>query len=122
MQKWVIVMMFVQTPPLIPSTSVGPLSNLFAERFNLIPDDVYAGCWVTDFPFFEKTESGLTSLHHPFTQPSTSIHEGMSEDDILAIKARAYDIVINGQEVGGGSIRIHDSAQQALIFKLLKLK
>ncbi|MGC6366589.1 MAG: aspartate--tRNA ligase [Candidatus Marinamargulisbacteria bacterium] len=116
------VMMFVADTSLDTVNQVlGRFRIYLAERFNLIPDDVYAGCWVTDFPLFEKTESGLTSLHHPFTQPSTSIHEGMSEDDILAIKARAYDIVINGQEVGGGSIRIHDSAQQALIFKLLKL-
>ena len=116
------VMMFVADASLDTVNQVlGRFRIYLAERFNLIPDDVYAGCWVTDFPLFEKTESGLTSLHHPFTQPSTSIHEGMSEDDILAIKARAYDIVINGQEVGGGSIRIHDSAQQALIFKLLKL-
>ena len=116
------VMMFVADASLDTVNQVlGRFRIYLAERFNLIPDDVYAGCWVTDFPLFEKTDAGLTSLHHPFTQPSTSIHEGMSEDDILAIKARAYDIVINGQEVGGGSIRIHDSAQQALIFKLLNL-
>lgn len=116
------VMMFVADASLDTVNQVlGRFRIYLAERFNLIPDDVYAGCWVTDFPLFEKTDAGLTSLHHPFTQPSTAIHEGMSEADILAIKARAYDIVINGQEVGGGSIRIHDSAQQALIFKLLNL-
>ena len=116
------IMMFVaDTNPATANQVLGRFRIMVAERFNLIPDDVYAGCWITDFPLFEKTESGLTSLHHPFTQPAQHIHEGMSEKDILNITARAYDIVINGQEVGGGSIRIHDSQQQALIFKLLKL-
>jgi aspartyl-tRNA synthetase len=116
------IMMFVaDTNPNTVNHVLGRFRIMVAERFNLIPEDVYAGCWITDFPLFEKTDTGLTSLHHPFTQPAQHIHESMSEDDILNVTARAYDIVINGQEVGGGSIRIHDSQQQALIFKLLNL-
>ncbi|MEC8677254.1 MAG: amino acid--tRNA ligase-related protein, partial [Candidatus Margulisiibacteriota bacterium] len=116
------IMMFVaDTNPNTVNHVLGRFRIMVAERFNLIAEDVYAGCWITDFPLFEKTDTGLTSLHHPFTQPAQHIHESMSEDDILNVTARAYDIVINGQEVGGGSIRIHDSQQQALIFKLLNL-
>ena len=116
------IMMFVaDTNPNTVNHVLGRFRIMVAERFKLIPEDVYAGCWITDFPLFEKTDTGLTSLHHPFTQPAQHIHESMNEDDILNVTARAYDIVINGQEVGGGSIRIHDSQQQALIFKLLNL-
>ncbi|MEK9727255.1 MAG: aspartate--tRNA ligase [Candidatus Margulisiibacteriota bacterium] len=100
---------------------LGKFRIVVAERFDLIPENEFSGCWITDFPLFEKTDAGLTSLHHPFTQPAQPIHEGMSETEILGINARAYDIVINGQEIGGGSIRIHDSQEQALIFKLLQL-
>ncbi len=92
-----------------------------AERFDLIPKDVFSACWITDFPLFELNNGALTSLHHPFTKPKTALHEAMSQDDILNVTAEAYDVVINGQEVGGGSIRIHDSKEQELIFKLLKL-
>ena len=110
------IMMFVaDTNPNTVNHVLGRFRIMVAERFNLIPEDVYAGCWITDFPLFEKTDTGLTSLHHPFTQPAQHIHESMNEADILNVTARAYDIVINGQEVGGGSIRIHDSQQQALI-------
>ena len=116
------IMMFVADPSVAKVNDIlGKFRIVVAERFNLIPQDDYAGCWITDFPLFEKTDSGLTSLHHPFTQPAEHIHESMSEADILNVKARAYDIVINGQEIGGGSIRIHDAQQQALIFKLLQL-
>jgi aspartyl-tRNA synthetase len=100
---------------------LGRFRTLTAERFNLIPPDTFSACWITDFPLFEISNGQLSSLHHPFTQPATAIHEGMSQDQLLQTKARAYDVVINGQEVGGGSIRIHDSKQQALLFKLLGL-
>jgi aspartyl-tRNA synthetase len=103
------------------NTVLGKLRLHLANRFNLIPKGVFSGCWVIDFPLFEETDAGLASRHHPFTQPAEAIHEDMSPSQLLAIKARAYDIVINGQEIGGGSIRIHDPQQQALIFKCLRL-
>ena len=116
------IMMFVADASLaVVNDVLGKFRTSLAERFNLIPDDVYAGCWITEFPLFEQSEHGVTSLHHPFTQPADPIHETMSVDELVTIKARAYDIVINGQEIGGGSIRIHDANQQALIFKLLSL-
>tara|TARA_A100001015_G_C15029940_1_gene732650 strand:- start:1345 stop:3165 length:1821 start_codon:yes stop_codon:yes gene_type:complete len=116
------IMMFVADASLaVVNDVLGKFRTSLAERFNLIPNDVYAGCWITEFPLFEQSEHGVTSLHHPFTQPADPIHETMSVDELVTIKARAYDIVINGQEIGGGSIRIHDANQQALIFKLLSL-
>jgi aspartyl-tRNA synthetase len=116
------IMVFVaDTNMSVVNQVLGRFRVAVAERFNLIPDDVYAGCWITDFPLFERTDTGLTSLHHPFTQPSEPIHEGMTQDQVLGITAKAYDIVINGQEIGGGSLRIHDAKAQALIFKLLNL-
>ncbi len=117
------IMMFVADGSLATVNNVlGRFRVYVAERFNLIPDDIYSGCWITDFPMFEKTDEGhITSLHHPFTQPINDVRDDMSEEDVLNLTARAYDIVINGQEVGGGSIRIHDSKQQETVFKLLKL-
>ena len=117
------IMVFVADGSLATVNAVlGRFRVYVAERFNLIPKNTFAACWITDFPLFETTDNGsLTSLHHPFTQPVSSIHEDMSKEDILALTANAYDVVINGQEVGGGSIRIHDSKQQEIIFKLLNL-
>ena len=116
------VMVFVADASLRTVNDVlGRFRPLIAERFNLIPDNEYRACWITDFPLFELNDGHLTSLHHPFTQPSAPVSESMTQDDALGLTARAYDVVINGQEVGGGSIRIHDSKQQEIIFKLLNL-
>jgi aspartyl-tRNA synthetase len=116
------VMVFVADGSLATVNEVlGRFRVLVAERFNLIPAGVYSACWVTDFPLFELNDGQLTSPHHPFTQPTEPVHDGMSQEQLLNMTTRAYDVVINGQEVGGGSIRIHDSKQQAMIFKLLNL-
>jgi aspartyl-tRNA synthetase len=78
--------------------------------------DDLAFCWITDFPMFEETESGITFLHHPFTSPQdVSV---MRERPIEAL-ARAYDVVLNGHELGSGSIRIHDPAVQQQVFAIL---
>ena len=80
----------------------------------------WAPCWVIDFPMFEKNKEGnLTSLHHPFTMPKSSVEELAS--DPLNIIAEAYDIVLNGYEVGGGSLRVHDPLMQQSIFKALNI-
>ena len=74
--------------------------------------------WVIDFPMFETTDSGaLTPLHHPFTAPSCSIEE-LKADPTNAL-SRAYDMVLNGVELGGGSIRIHDQNMQSVVFDVL---
>ena len=74
--------------------------------------------WVVDFPMFETTDSGaLTPLHHPFTAPSCSREE--LEANPAAALSRAYDMVLNGCELGGGSIRIHDQNMQQTVFQVL---
>jgi aspartyl-tRNA synthetase len=78
----------------------------------------WAPLWVVDFPMFERTEQGgLTPLHHPFTAPSTDLAE-LQANPAQAL-SRAYDLVLNGVELGGGSIRIHDQAMQAAVFEVL---
>lgn len=116
-----IMMLVADTDPSQVNRVLGRLRIALAERFNLIPTDVFSACWITDFPLFDVTDTGLTSLHHPFTQPNAPLREDMSPSDALAVTARAYDIVINGQEIGGGSVRIHDPSEQHAVFKLLGL-
>ncbi len=86
----------------------------------LIPDNTFSPVWVTNFPLFEKVDNHLSPLHHPFTQPDQDISK-FTNDELLKVNARAYDIVMNGEEIGGGSIRIHDNATQNQIFKALNL-
>lgn len=78
--------------------------------------------WVTDFPMFENDEKSgnLTFLHHPFTSPISSNIEDLDSDP-LSMKARAYDLTMNGYEIAGGSIRIHSSELQNKVFSLLGL-
>lgn len=82
----------------------------------------WAPLWVVDFPMFEKdkTSGRWTSLHHPFTAPSTSDPEELKANPGKVL-SRAYDMVLNGSEVGGGSIRIHDQQMQAAVFELLSI-
>jgi len=85
-----------------------------AEIMDIIPEGKFEFLWVVDFPMFEKDEGRVKALHHPFTQPKSLDH-----DDVEDIESIAYDIVLNGTELGGGSIRIHREETQAEIFKLL---
>jgi aspartyl-tRNA synthetase len=77
----------------------------------------WAPLWVVDFPMFEKSDNRWSALHHPFTQPSCSI-EQLQADPGTAL-SRAYDMVLNGTELGGGSIRIHDQNMQQVVFRIL---
>ena len=78
----------------------------------------WAPMWVVDFPMFEVLDGGaLTAIHHPFTAPSCSVEELLANPEKAL--SRAYDMVLNGTELGGGSIRIHDGAMQKTVFKLL---
>ena len=82
----------------------------------------FKSCWVTDFPMFEEnSEGGLTALHHPFTSPKEQNPSKLKDSDSLEINSKAYDMVLNGVEIGGGSIRIHDSELQQEIFNILGL-
>lgn len=84
------------------------------EKMNLVDRDAYEFVWVVDFPMFEIEEGRVKALHHPFTQP-----KDLDKDDVEEIESIAYDIVLNGTELGGGSIRIHKEQMQEEIFKLL---
>lgn len=95
---------------------------MLAKKMNLIKDDSYAFVWIVDFPLFEwnKDEKKYDAMHHPFTSPRDEDVRFFDEDP-LKIKAKAYDLVLNGQEIGGGSIRIHRSDIQSKMFKTLGL-
>ena len=104
------------------SKLLGQLRLLLAQRGGLIDESRTALSWVVDFPLLEwsETEQRLVSMHHPFTSPRPE-DAGRLEDDPAAVRARAYDLVLNGSEIGGGSIRIHDAELQARIFRLLRI-
>jgi len=100
--------------------ALGDLRLEMGNRLNLRPRDVFAPMWVIDFPLFEWDEDTkrFYAMHHPFTSPKLEdIH--LFESDPGKVRANAYDFVVNGVEIGGGSIRIHDSELQRLMFKQL---
>ena len=100
---------------------MGHLRSEMAKRMNLIqPDAKPALLWVTDFPLFEWDEDTkrFYAMHHPFTSPRVE-DIPLMDTDPAQVKARAYDLVLNGNEIAGGSIRIHDSFLQAKMFKAL---
>ena len=101
----------------VVSEALGALRCKIGEDLNLYTSD-WAPLWVVDFPMFETTDSGaLTPLHHPFTAPSCDAQE--LQDNPAQALSRAYDMVLNGVELGGGSIRIHDQKMQAVVFDVL---
>lgn len=106
----------------IVNDSLGHLRLELARKRNLIDEDKFNFLWVTEFPLFEwsEEEKRFTAMHHPFTAPFTEDLEKYG-DDLGKIRSRAYDIVLNGVELGGGSIRIHDRELQEKMFDLLGL-
>ena len=101
----------------IVNEAMGALRIKVAQELNLVASG-WAPVWVIDFPMFELTSEGdLTSLHHPFTAPSLDAEE-LVKDPTKAL-SRAYDMVLNGTELGGGSIRIHDAKVQRAVFDVL---
>ena len=103
----------------IVNDSLAALRDLIAKDLDLLTCE-WAPCWVVDFPMFEKNKSGdLTPLHHPFTAPNCTADE-LKEDPLGAL-TEAYDIVLNGTELGGGSVRIHDRLMQETVLKLLSI-
>ncbi|HMO51126.1 MAG TPA: aspartate--tRNA ligase [Kiritimatiellia bacterium] len=103
------------------NVALGRLRLLAAELAGVIPDNVFRFTWVTDFPLLERGSDGhLASMHHPFTSPKPE-DIPLLETDPALVRARAYDIVLNGVELGGGSIRIHDPDLQAKMFEILGL-
>ena len=99
--------------------ALGALRLALGRRLSLIPPHSFDLLWVTDFPQFEKNDDGtLAAKHHPFTAPLDE-HLDRLERDPGSCVAKAYDIIINGTEIGGGSVRITDPAVQARMFKAL---
>ena len=101
---------------------LGQLRLTLARRDKLLDESQLEFLWVVDFPLLEwsETERRYMSMHHPFTSPQEADLDRL-ESDPGTVRARAYDLVLNGSEVGGGSIRIHDQALQRRIFRLLKI-
>jgi aspartyl-tRNA synthetase len=100
--------------------AMGILRLEMGRELKLVDEKAFRFAWVTDFPLFAKDGNGWTSVHHPFTAPRDE-DIAFLESDPGKVRANAYDIVLNGTEAGGGSLRIHDSALQARIFKILSL-
>jgi aspartyl-tRNA synthetase len=103
-------------------TTLGQLRLHMAKKLNLLDPDRFEFLWVVDFPMFEwlEEEQRYEFMHHPFTAPLESDASRL-ESDQGSVRARAYDLVLNGSEIAGGSIRIHNQQLQRLIFKLLKI-
>ena len=103
-------------------TTLGQLRLHIAKKLNLLDPDRFEFLWVVDFPMFEwlEDEQRFEFMHHPFTAPLESDASRL-ESDQGSVRARAYDLVLNGSEIAGGSIRIHNQQLQRLIFKLLQI-
>jgi aspartyl-tRNA synthetase len=104
------------------SKTLGQLRLSLARKAGLLDADQFRFLWVVDFPLLEwdAEDRRYVAMHHPFTSP---LDEDMAKLDSEpgAARAKAYDLVLNGSEVGGGSVRIHDSAMQSRIFSLLNI-
>ena len=117
------LMMFIADSPKVVAETLGYLRLLMGKRLNLIDEKKLNFLWVTDFPLVEwnAEEKRWDAMHHPFTAPFDEDMPFM-ESDPGKVRAKAYDIVLNGSEIGGGSIRIHRSAVQTSMFKLLNIE
>jgi len=103
------------------TSALGQLRLHIAGRLGLIPGNTYYPLWVTHFPLFEATDEGITSSHHPFTAPDRADFDPSDREGLLSLYSRSYDLVMNGEELGGGSIRINDRGLQHRIFQALGL-
>ena len=114
---------FVADQPKIANEALGQLRNLLGRKLGLIDESVFNFVWITEFPLLEYDETGkrFQALHHPFTAPFEEDY-GLLTDNPLKVKSRAYDLVLNGSEIGGGSIRIHQKDIQEKVFEALGLK
>ena len=98
--------------------ALGALRLKVGKDLQLTHEKEWAPLWVIDFPMFEENDDGLSAMHHPFTSPKDYTPEQLIADPLNAV-ANAYDMVINGYEVGGGSVRIHRNEMQQAVFTLL---
>jgi len=116
-----VIFIVADTPSIVHDT-LGNLRIHLAEKLNLIDPSVFAFTWITEFPMFDysEREKRYIATHHPFTSPMEE-DVAILETDPAKVRAKAYDLVLNGSEIGGGSIRIHKQDVQALVFKALGL-
>ena len=99
--------------------ALGALRLKVGRDLRITDENAWAPLWVIDFPMFEEDEEGgLAAMHHPFTSPKDMTAEALASDPVQAV-ANAYDMVINGYEVGGGSVRIHSGEMQQTVFGIL---
>lgn len=116
------IIFIVSDRPKVVFATLGFLRRRIAGQMGLLDDNVFNFLWVVDFPMFEEDDEGnIKAMHHPFTQPKLDQLHKLDEGDILGLDADAYDIVLNGVELGGGSIRIHDRKLQKKMFDTLGL-
>ncbi|MCM1010752.1 MAG: aspartate--tRNA ligase [Fusobacterium sp.] len=117
------IIFFVADKPKLVYDIMGRLRLHFGKKLNLIDDAKHALLWVVDFPMFEysEEEGRFMAMHHPFTSPCLEDLDKLDSGDLGNVKSIAYDIVYNGTELGGGSVRIHSSEVQKKIFKALGL-
>ncbi|MGD2037106.1 MAG: aspartate--tRNA ligase [Desulfobacterales bacterium] len=113
---------FVADQPKVANEALGHLRNHLGRTLGLIAEKEFHFLWVTRFPMFEydETEKRLQALHHPFTSPLEEDYARL-KDEPLSVNSRAYDLVLNGFEIGGGSIRIHQRSIQEKIFEALNM-
>ncbi len=115
------LLLFVADKDQVVFDALGQVRIAVAEKMNLVDKSKFNLLWVTEFPIFEEDEENgrFVAKHHPFTSPMDEDLDKLSSDDKLSLRAKAYDIVLNGYEIGGGSIRISDSEVQKNMFKML---
>jgi len=111
---------FVADQSKIANDALGHLRNHLAGKLKLIDENEFSFLWVTHFPMMEydETEKRYQAMHHPFTAPLEEDY-GLLKEKPLAVRSRAYDLVLNGSEIGGGSIRIHQKKLQEKVFESL---
>jgi aspartyl-tRNA synthetase len=114
------LLLFVADQPNVVAASLGALRQHLGERLSLIPKDLYHFLWVVDFPLldYDSEEGRYQAMHHPFTAPSED-DLPLLDSDPGKVRAKAYDLVLNGVEVGGGSIRIHRRDIQEKMFSVI---
>ena len=117
------LLLFVADKPSVVAAALGALRIEMAKRRGLIDENKLAFTWVVDFPMFEysEEEGRYLAMHHPFTSPMDEDLDAFMNGEVATVRAKAYDMVLNGCELGGGSIRIHRDDIQEQTFKLLSL-
>jgi aspartyl-tRNA synthetase len=113
---------FVADQPKVTNEALGNLRNFLGKKLGLFQENTFSFVWVTRFPLMEydENEKRYQALHHPFTAPLEEDYD-LLENDPLSVRSRAYDLVLNGSEIGGGSIRIHQRQLQERVFAALSM-